>query len=116
MCEFRLKHSLGEGGGCVEKEYEVLSFWNESDCIWGFWVKPTKLVYQGKDKDIDEPETLYCFPKKKKIGESGNNRPIYEDLDPPGFYNKMRNKAILDGTVKVQGDEAPPLGDESVPF
>jgi len=105
MFEFRLKHSLGEGEW-VEKEYEVLSFWKESEYFWSFWAKAIRLVYQGKDKDIDESERLYCFPKKKKIGETGNHVPIYEDLDPPGFYNKMRNKAILYGTVKVQGDDA----------
>ena len=117
MCEFRIKHWLGESGSeYIEKEYEVLSFSFQNDYYWGFWTKAKKLIHQKKVDDIDEPEKLYCLPKKKQIGKTGDHRPIYEDLDPPGFYDKMRNKAILDGTVKVQGDDAPPLGDESVPF
>ena len=60
--------------------------------------------------DIDEAEMLIAFPKKKEIGQNGSH-PIYEDLNPPRFYNKMRNKAVIEGKVKVQGDEAPPLGD-----
>jgi len=117
MCEFRLKYLLGESESeYIEKDYKVLSFSFQNDYYWGFSAKARRSIYQGKADDIDEPEKLWCLPKKKQIGKTGNNEPIYEDVDPPGFLDKMRNKAILDGTLKVQGDDAPPLGDESVPF
>lgn len=117
MREFRLKYFLGESEGeYIEKDYKVLSFSFQNDYYWGFSAKAIRLIYQGKVSDIDEPEKWWCFPKKKQIGKTGDNRPIYEDLPPPSFLDKMRNKAILDGTLKVQGDDAPPLGDESVPF
>lgn len=115
MCEFRQKHWLG-GGEPIRKDYKILSIWGETKTAWFFWAKPIRLNYMGKITDIDEPKRLYGFPKKEEIGTGPDKNPIYDDLPPPKFLDKMRNKAVMDGKLSMSWDDIPPMEDREIPF
>jgi len=96
MCEIKLRHWLGEGEAII-KEYKVLSFWYETNALWFLRLKPIRLNYGGEITDIDEPEILYAFPKKKEIGFGADKQPIYDELSPHKFLNKLRDLEVEKG-------------------
>lgn len=108
MCKFSMKFWTSQND-FVYQTYDVLSFEGETDYAWLFEVKAIKRIQNQTTRNLNGSPFMMAFPKKEKVGEQGT-RPIFKYLDPPKFYNKLKNKAINEGKLRVQGDEAPPLG------
>lgn len=100
MCEFVSKFWME--GTLIQRKYKVLAFLFETTDIWLFRIHGIQEKVHGKILEISMPEKELAFPKKN-ILEDGT----IELLDPPKFYNRMRNRAILDGSLKLPGDDAP---------
>lgn len=110
MCEFVIKTALE--GQMIQTKYEVLGFDSEDKIGWFFLCQVVGVKVHGKIYDKTSPEKIIVFPKRKQIGENSETRdgekvkvPIYEDLTPPPFYEKLRNRAVLTGRVKAIGEE-----------
>lgn len=121
MCTFVIKLRAGDERDYVQRKFQVVRFEYENSFMWFFTVRAIEEKIHGKFYELDEEEKIMAFPKKREIGEKfitedGMRRkvPIYEELSAPRFYNKLRNRAIMGGTMQVQGDDAPPLEDEEL--
>lgn len=107
MCEFVTKNWLE--GTLIQRKYRVIEFLFETRDVWLFRVWGIEEKVHGKIMEIDMPEKDFAFPKRKILSDGS-----IEMLDPPRFYNRMRNRAIDEGKLRVQGDEAPPLEDKDL--
>ncbi len=108
MCEFRQCYPIGTEDGVI-KIYRVMGFYREDEYNWWFWVKPTKLIYLGGEKEIDEPPKLWAYPKRKKVGMTADRRPVFEQMEPPSFYQKLYKKSKR-RSKKLKKIEASSLG------
>lgn len=110
MCEFVTINFIE--GEKFQTKYQVISFEFETKDCWFFNVKAIAIKVHGKIYEKDQPVKLMGFPKHRIETEG---KETYEvECVPPKFYNKLRNKAILTGEIKVQGDDAPPLEDRDL--
>lgn len=107
MCEFVNIHYLE--GNKIQRKYRVLRFLFETEYAWFFRVQAIAEKIHGKIYDIPQPEKDMGFPKRK-ISNDG----AIEELNPPPFYNKLRNQAILTGALFLQGDDSPPPDDKDL--
>ena len=103
MCEF-VEIFFMEGQK-VQTKYRVLNFAFETSECWFFNVRIVAVKVHGKIYDKEVPAKVIGFPKHKQEKIDGESCTI--DLMPPRFYNRLRNKAIDEGHVRLQGDDAP---------
>ena len=109
MCEFVMKHYFSRRD-LVQTKYKVLSFESDDYDFWVFKCKSIAEKQHSKVTQIEGSVEMWCFPKKKETGKTGN-KIEYKELAPPWFMNKMRNKAIDEGYYMVQGDDSPAYTD-----
>lgn len=115
MCGFtKLDRDLSNR--IINKKFRVLNYLGQDDDCWHFFCQGTEIkIGDEKYRPVDEGPKTISFPKRRKIGKNRTTgREEYIDLEPPIFFNKMRNRALELGQTMMQGDESPPLQDEDI--
>ncbi len=113
MCEILFRDYLPNRGKWLRK-YKVLSFEFEDSNHWYFMLRPIwERIGESQKVDLNDPDRLFAFPKKKQIGKDRDGDPVYEQLAPPKFYESLKSAAEYNKSVRDSG--APDHTDEDRP-